>query len=602
MGDSSLDDSLNSNQDDEVKDKKRKISPSVQKDNEIINETLKGYKNDYYDFNAFPVTYSHDKKTGFKIFGDRKEFVYVLRKVDKMFNVKNEVFSVKGIRLKTTTARGQSPNILMSVFMDNTGTEEGTMQMKFSKNKNLVHTLSIERAKGAEFVHAQWMFQAVTHLIDVFLMPNKQFTEKDFIITEKKESTVCDKCGLDWRTPRGLKLHQPGCGNNSKRDLDTSVSSDNNDDVNNKKARTPQVTFHPDVSNLNQDSQSQMDVDTQKQSNDDNVFAVPTVPVTPAPPPPLTPTPPPAPAPAPSPAPAAAAAAPPPAPSPAPAPLPASSPAPPPPLPITALTALTALSVLPPTIPKDLSPAMKVKLEDFSEKYFPGYMIRDVKADGSCLPRTLSRIFFNQEELWWLFAQALNKLTMRKQNWDILKNTIDFSQPIVVGAGERKYFRSEKDLFPFLLSEKSLLMWRCHQDISLISSFVKRDIILIEVRDGIVVKAPDVIGVNPRLYSSPADLHLNDDNLVIIWENGNHYKALVNPNGPVGGHEELQVQLTTLASDDHVATEVRVANVEKLLTEHLADCQQSRLACDTQLREQKALVDSQGVKISQQQL
>ena len=182
---------------------------------------------------------------------------------------------------------------------------------------------------------------------------------------------------------------------------------------------------------------------------------------------------------------------------------------------------------------------MNVKLEDFSEKYFPGYMIRDVKADGSCLPRTLSRIFFNQEELWWLFAQALNKLTMRKQNWDILKNTIDFSQPIVVGAGERKYFRSEKDLFPFLLSEKSLLLWRCHQDISLISSFVKRDIILIEVRDGIVVKAPDVIGVNPRLYSSPADLHLNDDKLVIIWENGNHYKALVNPNGPVGGHEEL---------------------------------------------------------------
>ena len=138
MGDSSLDDSLNSNQDDEVKDKKRKISPNVQKDNEIINETLKGYKNDYYDFNAFPVTYSHDKKTGFKIFGDRKEFVYVLRKIDKMFNVKNEVFSVKGIRLKTTTARGQSPNILMSVFVDDTGYEEGTMQMKFSKNKNLM--------------------------------------------------------------------------------------------------------------------------------------------------------------------------------------------------------------------------------------------------------------------------------------------------------------------------------------------------------------------------------------------------------------------------------------------------------------------------------
>ena len=111
-------------------------------------------------------------------------------------------------------------------------------------------------------------------------MPNKQFTERDFIITEVKESTVCDKCGIDWRTPRGLKLHQPGCGNNSKRDLDTSVSSDNNDDVNNKKARTPQVTFHPDVNNLNQDSQSQMDVDTQKQSNDDNVFAVPAVPAT----------------------------------------------------------------------------------------------------------------------------------------------------------------------------------------------------------------------------------------------------------------------------------------------------------------------------------
>ena len=206
----------------------KKITPKVQAQNVVLEKTLQDYKNSIYDFAAYPSNYALDDKQGFKIWSDHVEFIAVLKRVEKMLNKKNEVFKVKGRILKTVKQKGPKNPMQVSIFMENTGMETGNLHVSFTQPKQFGHMLTITRAKGAEFsYHAQYMFDSISHIIDVFLMPDKKFSEKDFIITEEtKKNTVCDKCGVDWRTPRGLDLHQQaGCNSQSKRSLDTSSTT-----------------------------------------------------------------------------------------------------------------------------------------------------------------------------------------------------------------------------------------------------------------------------------------------------------------------------------------------------------------------------------------
>ena len=161
----------------------------VQAQNKVLESTLQDYKNSIYDFAAYPSNRSLDDKTGFKIWSDHVEFIAVLKRVEKMLNKKGEVFKVKGRILKTIKQKGPKNPMLMSVFVEDTGMEAGNLHVSFTQPKQFGHMLTIARARGAEFsCHAQLMFDSISHIIDVFLMPYKKFSEKDFIITEETNS------------------------------------------------------------------------------------------------------------------------------------------------------------------------------------------------------------------------------------------------------------------------------------------------------------------------------------------------------------------------------------------------------------------------------
>ena len=106
-------------------------------------------------------------------------------------------------------------------------------------------------------------------------------------------------------------------------------------------------------------------------------------------------------------------------------------------------------------------------------------------------------------------------------------------------------------LFQFLQSPEGLKAWRNDRDISLISSFVGREIEYIKVQNGVVVSQPGQIGINPRLVYAESELKLGSDKLVIVNENDNHFRAVINKSRPMA-QDELQwelVQLTTGADD-----------------------------------------------------
>ena len=89
----------------------------------------------------------------------------------------------------------------------------------------------------------QLMLDVITHLLNVFLMPTKQFSEKDFITTDRSAAnTTCNDCGVDFYSEVGLNVHDcpqnpTGFTPSVKRVLETSISSDNNDDISKKKPR-----------------------------------------------------------------------------------------------------------------------------------------------------------------------------------------------------------------------------------------------------------------------------------------------------------------------------------------------------------------------------
>ena len=212
---------------------------SAQQQNELLEKEIKKKKSKYYDIIHYPPTWSLEKKMGFKIKGDHIKFIGVLKRVEKMLNVKGEEFEVNGFKLRTLKDSGQNKSVQMSI---QTSTGTGNINLTFSQPRD-GHLLTIAKASGTEFSYVQLMLDVITHLLNVFLMPTRQFSEKDFITTDRSAAnTTCNDCGVDFYSEVGLNVHDcpqnpTGFTPSVKRVLETSISSDNNDDISKKKPR-----------------------------------------------------------------------------------------------------------------------------------------------------------------------------------------------------------------------------------------------------------------------------------------------------------------------------------------------------------------------------
>ena len=80
-------------------------------------------------------------------------------------------------------------------------------------------SLSMSRAKGGTFVHAQIMFDIIRMIMDGFI--DNEITDKDlqgFIKSDQsKEPLKCNECGMLYKTPNGLAIHVSKLHKNKKR-------------------------------------------------------------------------------------------------------------------------------------------------------------------------------------------------------------------------------------------------------------------------------------------------------------------------------------------------------------------------------------------------
>ena len=117
---------------------------SVQQQNELLDNDMKKMKSKYYDIIHYPPNWSLEKKMGFKIKGDHIRFISVLKRVEKMLNVKGEEFEVKGYKLRTLKDSGQNKSVQMSI---KTSTDTGNINLTFSQPRD-GHLLTIAKASG----------------------------------------------------------------------------------------------------------------------------------------------------------------------------------------------------------------------------------------------------------------------------------------------------------------------------------------------------------------------------------------------------------------------------------------------------------------------
>ena len=173
-----------------------------------FEEQINATKSSSYDIAAFPENYELEKKFGFKMKGDDFEFLKVAERLKNYINTKDKEIEVRkiGVTIKCIKADMQGKNIQMSIWSDTV--DKGTMNLTFSKNKKDELTITIQRAKGAGWLHAQLMFQSVRYFVDCFLDGSLSKTQLNSMERKAPKIPSCTNCGKNFKTVMGSKEHK----------------------------------------------------------------------------------------------------------------------------------------------------------------------------------------------------------------------------------------------------------------------------------------------------------------------------------------------------------------------------------------------------------
>ena len=193
------------------------------------------------------------------------------------------------------------------------------------------------------------------------------------------------------------------------------------------------------------------------------------------------------------------------------------------------------------------------------------HILYPVKGDGACATRCLAAWIFQDQSLGPYIGRDLN--THFANNWDYWKNKFEIPFIREVGNGRQIICKNEKELLDFLLnSEEGAYLWRGHEDFSVLSSTYQCNIKIITIsgqndpnpRVNIIEPNPEVKVINKYPQGYIPDM-------VLLHEEDLHYNLVIPKNSRLATDGGLDYQRNELAKDSFV--EVKANNKNEKLTD-----------------------------------
>ena len=167
---------------------------------------------------------------------------------------------------------------------------------------------------------------------------------------------------------------------------------------------------------------------------------------------------------------------------------------------------------------KRLAAKKPMPVVDLINEEWPGRIIINVKADGTCVARAISVTLWKSENHWIPLAKATNEAII--QRWDNVKDHITFPLETRVGGTEIR-FENVNQYHEFLKTEEASWIWRDSHDLMIMSDLLGLRIVVIAAKDDVAVGWHEFV---------PTSLgQVPDDNRIVLLCESSHYKAIAPP-------------------------------------------------------------------------